>query len=490
MNYISKQTPLQIRQGPLQVGTPKNGSNEFNGNKHRSTINTSSLSPSFHTTIPSDTITSTSNDSYVCVPHDCRKYSRLYFNLLPPCFVACKQRRGVKRDEYNLELISSNIPICSQKHMQVLKKKLQRACHYRKPDIDGDVSSGRSFLEHFGPNVFNLSCIDLRQGHKCSGCFVADEARGRPKRVLEQDENIRYYYAERDLECSTNFHEFALKFVVKQVETFHPSEQCGIDGSRQPDIKPRTLLSTQCYSPWKRLIHSVGTSSGPNLSISCLVNHHMKDSDSKVIKQFSAENEGIQPFTNSSQEDRACKENGRKVWTLACKTENATGRREASKHLLISIVIGLTFIATIILLLTEQRCFKNYFAKFLFNSPKPRRNNCQKEPANTEIGWSAYISAFKTENAGGERQATYHETNRVKHLLVTIHFAIVALASFMVTCICHIFVKMFPKFTGPKPSSATFIIRPTSKPPTSTNSSNGKLILNNHERAFECIHLL
>ena len=480
---ISRQTPLQIRQGPLQVVTLRKRSNEFDGN--------SSLSSFFHTTIPSDTITSTSNDSYVCVPHDCQKYSRLYFNLLPPCFVACKQRRGVKRDEYNLELISSNIPICSQKHMQVLKKKLQRACHYRKPDIDGDVSSGRSFLEHFGPNVFNLSCIDLRQGHKCSGCFVADEARGRPKRVLEQDENIRCsYYAERDLECSTNFHEFALKFVVKQVETFHPSEQCGIDGSRQPDIKPRTLLSTQCDSPWKRLIHSVGTSSGPNLSISCLVNHHMKDSYSKVIKQFSAENEGIQPFTNSSQEDRACKENGRKVWTLACKTENATGRREASKHLLISIVIGLTFIATIILLLTEQRCFKNYFAKFLFNSPKPRRNNCQKEPANTEIGWSAYISAFKTENAGGERQATYHETNRVKHLLVTIHFAIVALASFMVTCICHIFVKMFPKFTGPKPSSATFIIRPTSKPTTSTNSSNGKLILNNHERAFECIHLL
>ena len=202
--------------------------------------------------------------------------------------VACEQRRRVKRDEYNLEL----------------KKKLQHACHYRKPDLDGDVSSGRSFLEHFGPNVFNLSCIDLRQGHKCSGCFVADEARGRPKRVLEQDENIRYYYAERDLECSTNFHEFVLKFVVKQVETFHPSEQCGIDGSRQPDIKPRTLLSTQCYSAWKRLIHSVGTSSGPNLSISCLVNHQMKDigdSDSKVIKQFSAENEDIQPFTNSSR---------------------------------------------------------------------------------------------------------------------------------------------------------------------------------------------
>ena len=469
MNYISRQTPLQIRQGPLQVVTSKKRNNECSGNK--------GVSSSFHTTIPSDTITSTSYDSYVCVPHGCRKYSRLYFNLLPPGFVACKQRRGVKRDEYNLELISSNIPICSQKHMQVLKKKLQQACHYRKPDIDGDVSSGRSFLEHFGPNVFNLSCIDLRQGHKCSGCFVADEARGRPKRVLEQDENIRYYYAERDLEFSTNFYEFVLKFVVQQVETFHPSEQCGIDGSRQPDIKPRTLLSTQCYSAWKRLIHSVGTSSGPNLSISCLVNNHMKDSDSKVIKQFSAENEGIQPFTNSSQEERACKENGRKVWTLPCKTENATGRREASKHLLISIVIGLTFIATIILLLTEQRCFKNYFAKFLFNSPKPRRNNCQKEPANTEIGWSAYISASKTENAGGERQATYHETNRVKHLLVTIHFAIVTLASFIVICICHIFAKMFRKFTGPKPSSATFIIRPTSKPPTSTNSSNGKIIL-------------
>ena len=218
--------------------------------------------------------------------------------------VACEQRRGVKRDEYNLEL----------------KKKLQHACHNRKPDVDGDVSSGRSFLEHFGPNVFNLSCIKLRQGHKCSGCFVADEARGRPKRVLEQDENIRYYYAERDLECSTNFHEFVLKFVVKQVETFHPSEQCGIDGSRQPDIKPRTLLSTQYYSARKRLIHSVGTSSGPNLSISCLVNHQMKDigdSDSKVIKQFSAENEDIQPFTNSSQEEWACKENGRKVWTLS-----------------------------------------------------------------------------------------------------------------------------------------------------------------------------
>ena len=209
MNYISKQTPLQIRQGPLQVGIPKNESDKFNGNKHRGTINASSLSPSFHTTIPSDTITSTSSDSYVCVPHDCPRYSRLYFNLLPLCFIACKQRRGVKRDEYNLELISSNIPICSQKHMQVLKKKLQQACHYRKPDIDGDVSSGPSFVEHFGPNVFNLSCHDFRRDHKCSGCFVADEARGRPKRVMEQDENIRY--AERDLEYSTNVGEFLVK---------------------------------------------------------------------------------------------------------------------------------------------------------------------------------------------------------------------------------------------------------------------------------------
>ena len=127
---------------------------------------------------------------------------------------------------------------------------------------------------------------------------------------MVQDENIRYYYAERDLECSTNFHEFVLKFVVKQVETFHPSEQCGIDGLRQPDVKPRTLLCARYYSARKRLIHRVGTSSGPNLSISCLVNHPMKDigdSNSKVIKQFSAENEDIQPFTNSSQEERACK---------------------------------------------------------------------------------------------------------------------------------------------------------------------------------------
>ena len=291
MNYISKQTPLQIRQGSLQVGKPKNGSNEFNGNKHRSTINASSLSPCFHTTITSESFSITSNDSYVCVAHDCRKYSRLYFNLLPPCFVACKQRRGVKRDEYNLELISSNIPICSQKHMQVLKKKLQQACHYGKPDIDGDVSSGPSFLEHFGPNVFNLSCHDFRRGHKCSGCFVADEARGKPKMVMEQDENIRY--AEHDLECSTNTHEFLVKqvnlykeqryFVCRCVmirvlqrlkdfsflrpyqlwcdsfETLHPSEQCGIDGSRQP----------------------------------------------------------------------ACKRNGCKEWTLTCKTENATRERLA-----------------------------------------------------------------------------------------------------------------------------------------------------------------
>ena len=98
---------------------------------------------------------------------------------------------------------------------------------------------------------------------------------------------------------------------MKQVETFHPSEQCGIDGLRQPDIKPRTLLCARYYSARKRLIHRVGTSSGPNLSISCLVNHPMKDigdSNSKVIKQISAENEDIQPFTNSSQEERACKE--------------------------------------------------------------------------------------------------------------------------------------------------------------------------------------
>ena len=39
INYISRQTPLQIRQGPLQVVTSKNRSNEFGGNKHRSIIN-------------------------------------------------------------------------------------------------------------------------------------------------------------------------------------------------------------------------------------------------------------------------------------------------------------------------------------------------------------------------------------------------------------------------------------------------------------------
>ena len=395
MNYISKQTPLQIRQGPLQVGIPKNGSNEFNGNKHRSTINASSLSPSFHTTIPSDTITSTSNDSYVCVPHDCRKYSRLYFNLLPPCFVACKQRRGVKRDEYNLELISSNIPICSQKHMQVLKKKLQQACLYRKPDIDGDVNSGPSFLEYFGPNVFNLSCHDFRRGQKCSGCFVADEARGKPKRVMEQDENLRY--AEHDLECSTNTHEFLVKqvnlykelpadFVCRCVmirvlqrlknfsflrpyqlwcdsfETLHPSEQCGIDGSRQP----------------------------------------------------------------------ACKGNGCKEWTLACKTENATRERLA----------------------------------IYINTKRVKRS---------QIGVT--FTALKTENAGGERQATLHKLNRVSPPLVTIQFALLFILIFCTTYVWYRVANMSPKFTGFMPSSATFFILPTSKPPGSTNSSNGKIIL-------------
>ena len=395
MNYISKHTPLQIRQDPLQVGTPKNGSSEFDGNKHRSTINASSLSPSFHTTIPSDSITSTSNDSYVCVPHDCRKYSRLYFNLLPPCFVACKQRRGVKRDEYNLELISSNIPICSQKHMQVLKKKLQQACHYRKPDIDGDVNSGPSFLEHFGPNVFNLSCHDFRRGQKCSGCFVADEARGKPKRVMEQDENLRY--AEHDLECSTNTHEFLVKqvnlykelpadFVCRCVmirvlqrlknfsflrpyqlwcdsfETLHPSEQCGIDGSRQP----------------------------------------------------------------------ACKGNGCKEWTLACKTENATRERLA----------------------------------IYINTKRVKRS---------QIGVT--FTALKTENAGGERQATLHKLNRVSPPLVTIQFALLFILIFCTTYVWYRVANMSPKFTGFMPSSATFFILPTSKRPGSTNSSNGKIIL-------------
>ena len=395
MNYISKHTPLQIRQDPLQVGTPKNGSSEFDGNKHRSTINASSLSPSFHTTIPSDSITSTSNDSYVCVPHDCRKYSRLYFNLLPPFFVACKQRRGVKRDEYNLELISSNIPICSQKHMQVLKKKLQQACHYRKPDIDGDVNSGPSFLEHFGPNVFNLSCHDFRRGQKCSGCFVADEARGKPKRVMEQDENLRY--AEHDLECSTNTHEFLVKqvnlykelpadFVCRCVmirvlqrlknfsflrpyqlwcdsfETLHPSEQCGIDGSRQP----------------------------------------------------------------------ACKGNGCKEWTLACKTENATRERLA----------------------------------IYINTKRVKRS---------QIGVT--FTALKTENAGGERQATLHKLNRVSPPLVTIQFALLFILIFCTTYVWYRVANMSPKFTGFMPSSATFFILPTSKRPGSTNSSNGKIIL-------------
>ena len=395
MNYISKHTPLQIRQDPLQVGTPKNGSSEFDGNKHRSTINASSLSPSFHTTIPSDSITSTSNDSYVCVPHDCRKYSRLYFNLLPPCFVACKQSRGVKRDEYNLELISSNIPICSQKHMQVLKKKLQQACLYRKPDIDGDVNSGPSFLEYFGPNVFNLSCHDFRRGQKCSGCFVADEARGKPKRVMEQDENLRY--AEHDLECSTNTHEFLVKqvnlykelpadFVCRCVmirvlqrlknfsflrpyqlwcdsfETLHPSEQCGIDGSRQP----------------------------------------------------------------------ACKGNGCKEWTLACKTENATRERLA----------------------------------IYINTKRVKRS---------QIGVT--FTALKTENAGGERQATLHKLNRVSPPLVTIQFALLFILIFCTTYVWYRVANMSPKFTGFMPSSATFFILPTSKPPGSTNSSNGKIIL-------------
>ena len=395
MNYISKHTPLQIRQDPLQVGTPKNGSSEFDGNKHRSTINASSLSPSFHTTIPSDSITSTSNDSYVCVPHDCRKYSRLYFNLLPPFLVACKQRRGVKRDEYNLELISSNIPICSQKHMQVLKKKLQQACLYRKPDIDGDVNSGPSFLEYFGPNVFNLSCHDFRRGQKCSGCFVADEARGKPKRVMEQDENLRY--AEHDLECSTNTHEFLVKqvnlykelpadFVCRCVmirvlqrlknfsflrpyqlwcdsfETLHPSEQCGIDGSRQP----------------------------------------------------------------------ACKGNGCKEWTLACKTENATRERLA----------------------------------IYINTKRVKRS---------QIGVT--FTALKTENAGGERQATLHKLNRVSPPLVTIQFALLFILIFCTTYVWYRVANMSPKFTGFMPSSATFFILPTSKPPGSTNSSNGKIIL-------------
>ena len=120
----------------------------------------------------------------------------------PPCLVAWKQRRDLKRDKYNIDLISSNIPTCSQKHEEELKNKIQQECHYRKPDIDGDVSSGRSYLEHFGRNVFNLSFHGFRRGHVCCGCFVADEARGRPKRTREdQKKHIRY--AERDLEHST-----------------------------------------------------------------------------------------------------------------------------------------------------------------------------------------------------------------------------------------------------------------------------------------------
>ena len=420
MNYISKQTPLQIRQGPLQIGIPKNGSNEFNGNKHRSTINASSLSPSFHTTIPSDSITSSSNDSYVCVPHDCRKYS-LYmntFNLLPPFFVACKQRRGVKRDEYNLE---------------VLKKKLQQACHYRKPDIDGDVSSGPSFLEHFGPNVFNLSCHDFRRGHKCSGCFVADEASGKPKSVMEQDDNIRY--AEHDLECSTNTHEFLVKqvnlykelpadFVRRCVmirvlqrlknfsflrpyqlwcdsfETLHPSEQCRIDGSRQPACKGK------CCIEWTH---------------TCIA----------IVDRFETLHPSEQCGIDGSRQP-ACKGNGCKEWTLTCKTENATRERLA----------------------------------IYINTKRVKRS---------QIGVT--FTALKTENAGGERQATLHKLNRVSPLLVTIQFALIFVLVFCTTYVWYRVANMSPKFTGFMPSSATFFILPTSKQPGSTNSSNGKIIL-------------
>ena len=296
---------------------------------------------------------------------------------------------AVQRQEQMLKMLmltqcgSALIPICSQKHMQVLKKKLQQACHYRKPDIDGDVNSGPSFLEHFGPNV----CHD-----KCSGCF---EARGKPKRVMEQDENIRY--AEHDLECSTNTHEFLVKqvnfykelpadFVCRCVmirvlqrlkyfsclrpyqlwcdsfETLHPSEQCGIDGSRQP----------------------------------------------------------------------ACKGNGCKEWTLACKTENATRERPA----------------------------------IYINTKRVKRS---------QIGVT--FTALKTENAGGERQATLHKLNRVSPPLVTIQFALIFILVFCTTYVWYRVANMSPKFTGFMPSSAPFFILPTSKPPGSTNSSNGKIIL-------------
>ena len=121
-----------------------------------------------------------------------------------------------------------------------------------------------------------------------------------------------------------------------------------------------------------------------------------------------------------------------KEWTLACKTENAARERLA----------------------------------IYINTKRVKRS---------QIGVT--FTALNTENAGGERQATLHRFNRVFPLLVTIQFALIFFLVFFTTYVWYIVANMSPKFTGFKPSSATFFILPTSKPPASTNSSNGKIIL-------------
>ncbi|XP_022800846.1 uncharacterized protein LOC111338609 isoform X1 [Stylophora pistillata] len=247
MEDILEHTRMEIGQRPLQVVTSRNRSKEFDENKLGNAISASSFSPSFQAVMPLDTISSSCKCSCVCAPHKYQKYSCLEFISWQFCFVTWKQRRGLKTEESNLRMISSNIPICLRKQVRASEKTLQRVRNCRKPDIDEDA------------------------------CKVISRRR-------------RYI------------------------------EQCGLDGS-QPDGTslnnlPRTSLSTQYFSNWKRFIPCEGASLGPNLGINCAVNHQMKDSwysDAQVFKNYSAENKEIHPCRNIGdiQPGRgACKGNG------------------------------------------------------------------------------------------------------------------------------------------------------------------------------------
>lgn len=190
-----------------------------------------------------------------------------------------------------------------QNYFSERKKIVQKVPHYRKPHADEEddhiLKSRRSYLEHFEPCIFNLSFHDFPQGHICRGCFLPSNASSRLKRTGE----------ERDKKCFANFNCLC---------------------SEQSDNKPRTLLSTQGYRNWKRFISGVETASELNSGLFCAVKHQMKDSgysDEEVLKKYSVENEEIQPCRNNGdiqsyrnnrkrRQERACKGNGSKLWTL------------------------------------------------------------------------------------------------------------------------------------------------------------------------------